>query len=129
MRKAILVMLLAGACSSAAAEVWVVVGKNEKFTAYADPATMRKEGSMVKMWNLFDYKTAQAGVAGKRYLSVKRHFEYDCKAGRARILAVSSHTENLAKGELVAASSISLNWSVVAPDSADELLWKFACGK
>ena len=68
MRKAILVMLLAGACSSAAAEVWVVVGKNEKFTAYADPATMRKEGSMVKMWNLFDYKTAQAGVAGKRYL-------------------------------------------------------------
>ena len=129
MRNSVLMLLLAVWSGSAAAEVWVVVGKNEKFSAYADPATMRKEGTTVKMWDLFDYKTAQTGVGGKLYLSAKRHLEYDCKDGRARVLALSSHAENLAKGEVVAASSVSPNWSVVASGSADELLWKFACGK
>ena len=129
MRNAVLAMLLACTSCSALAEVWVVVGKNEKFDAYADPATMRKEGGTVKMWNLFDYKTAQPGVAGKRFLSAKHHREYDCTTGRARVLAVTSHAENLAKGEVVAAASVDLGWSVVASGSADELLWKFACGK
>jgi hypothetical protein len=129
MRKALLAIVLATLSASAAAEVWVVVGKNEKFDAYADPASMRKDGGTVKMWNLFDYKTAQPGVGGKRYLSAKHHREYDCKAGRARVLAVTSHAENLAKGEVIAAVSVNLDWSVVASGSADELLWKFACGK
>jgi hypothetical protein len=129
MRKAVLAMLLAVASASAAAEVWVVVGKNEKFSSYADPSSMRKQGTTVKMWDLFDYKTAQTGVGGKKFLSAKRHLEYDCKDGRARVLAVSSHAENLAKGEVVAESSVSANWSVAASGSADELLWKFACEK
>lgn len=129
MVKAILVMLLAGACGSASAEVWVTVGKNEKFSAYADPSSMRKSGNTVKMWSLFDYKTVQTGAAGKQYLSAKRQFEYDCKDGRARARAETFHAENLAKGELIATSNLNLNWSAVAIGSADELLWTFACGK
>lgn len=130
LRPFILVMLMAGISgNAAAAELWVVVGKNEKFTAYASPASIRKDGNMVKMWDLFDYKTAQTSATGKRFLSSKRHIEYDCKEMRARPFAVSSHTENLSKGQLVEASDLSPKWNVVATGSADELLWKFACGK
>jgi hypothetical protein len=81
------------------------------------------------MWDLFDYKTAQTHDGGKKFLSAKRHVEYDCKDGRARVLAISRHAENLAKGEVLAAISVNANWSVAASGTADELLWRFACGK
>jgi hypothetical protein len=48
MRKPILMMLLAVVSSSAAAE-WVELGSNEISTAYSDPATIRRNGDMVKM--------------------------------------------------------------------------------
>ena len=130
LRPAILVMLMAGISgNAAAAKVWVVVGKNEKFSAYASPASMRKDGNMVKMWDLFDYKTAQTTETGKRFVSSKRHIEYDCKQMRARPFAVSSHTESMGQGQLVEARDLSPKWNAVATGSADELLWKFACGK
>jgi hypothetical protein len=48
MRKLILILLLAVLSSSAMAE-WIKVGANDNSTIYADPATIRKEGNMVKM--------------------------------------------------------------------------------
>ena len=130
LRRAILVMSMTGISgNAAAAEVWVVVGKNEKFTAYASPASMRKDGTMVKMWDLFDYKTAQTSETGKRFVSSKRHIEYDCKQMRVRPFAASSHTESMGQGQLAEARDLSPKWNTVATGSADELLWKFACGK
>lgn len=127
--RAILAFVLTVAGGGAAAEVWVKVGENEKFRAYYDPASMRKEGNTVKMWDMFDYRTALSTPAGKKYLSVKRHTEYDCKQGRTRVYELSYHSENLSKGEVVAASAVNFDWSVVAKGSSDELLLDSACGK
>lgn len=126
--RALLAILLIGAGGSATAEVWVKVGQNEKFTAYADPASMRREGVNVKIWDMFDYKAPQPGDAGKKYLSLKRHTEYDCKQGRKRIFETSTYAENLSKGAVVGTTNPTPNWSEIATGTADQLLLEFACG-
>jgi hypothetical protein len=127
-RKIMLAMLLASA-SASWAEVWVEVGKNDKYTAYIDPSTIRKEGDIAKAWDMFDYQADQTGYGGRRYRSVKRQLEYDCKQGKSRGLAVSAHTEHLAKGNLLAASSVGDAWKVVAAGTIDESLWRYVCTK
>jgi len=99
MRKAILMMLLAGVSSSAAAE-WIAVGSGEPSTLYADPSTIRKAGDRVQMLDLLDFKTAQV-TEGYRYMSSKTLSEYDCKEERTRILYFTLHSENMGRGEAV----------------------------
>ena len=126
--RALLAMLLAGAGDSIAAELWAKVGESEKFRAYAMPASMRREGAIVKIWDMFDYRMAQVGDGGKKYLSMKRHTEYDCKQGKMRVFELSYHSDNLTKGEVVHAAKVNFKWSEVATGSADLLLLEFACG-
>lgn len=54
MCKFVLLVLLVMASSGAAAE-WVKVGDSpapDGFDVYADPATIRRAGNMVKMWGM-----------------------------------------------------------------------------
>ena len=121
--------VLAAASVTAKAEVWIETSKNDAYKAYADPSSIRREGDIVKMWSMFDYKNPQTGIPGKPHQSTRRQFEYDCKQNRARALAVSSHAAHDGKGDPIAAASLKYNWSAVVPDSADDYLLKFACKK
>lgn len=127
MRKAIL-LLLAAVSSSAAAE-WIAVSSNETFTTYVDPASIRKEANMAKMWDLLDFNKARVHPVGVSYLSGRSQNEYDCKEERTRRLAFSFHSGNMSGVETVYINSDSGNWTPVAPGSINELLWKIACGK
>jgi hypothetical protein len=122
---ALVVMTLMSASASAA--VWIQTSLNENYAAYADPSTIRRDGDLVKMWSLFNYRTPQQAGAGKQYSSVRRQFEYDCKGSRARALGASSHVAKEGKGEALAISNVTLGWNAVKPDTADDYLLKFAC--
>jgi hypothetical protein len=128
MRKAILMMLLGLVSSSAAAE-WVELGGNETATTYADPATIRKAGNMVRMWHLLDYTKARGIEAHKPHLSVKMQNEYDCRQERSRTLAISLHSGNMGEGEILGTISAPGNWRPVPPDTLVETLREFACGR
>jgi hypothetical protein len=121
--------MLAALSASALAEVWIETSRNDDYLAYADPSSVRRDGDLVKMWSMFDYRNPQTGIPGKTYLSTRRHFEYDCKRARARALAVSSHTAREGKGDALASASVKYDWRAVVPDSADDYLLKFACKK
>ena len=127
MRKPIATMLLAAVSSSAMAE-WVQVSGTESNTVYADPATIHIAGNTVKMWNLFDLRTARL-LDKQPYMSMKRQVEYDCKEERSRLLSFSGHSDNMAGGEVVFSDSDPHNWEPVSPGSGNETLWKIACGK
>ena len=130
MRKTILIMLLTVVSNSVKAE-WDAVGiaENNSTTGYADPATIRKNGDLVKMWGLDDYKTAQVSSDGKAYLSSMVQEQYDCKEEQRRILAISYHSGNMGRGDVVFSGSDLGKWEPVAPRSKGEVFWKFACGK
>jgi hypothetical protein len=71
-RRLFLITLLVLSSSPAYAE-WVEIGGNDQIgmTTYADPGTIRRNGDLVKMWRLNDFKTVQT-VEDNSFLSTKK---------------------------------------------------------
>ncbi len=118
--------------SSSAWAEWVEITGDADGHAisYVDPSTIRKNGSMVKMWGLTDFVNAQVyPSSGKTYFSWKAQNEYDCQDERKRTLAISYHSGKMGGGDTVYLDNTSGQWAPVAPESIGENLWKFACGK
>jgi hypothetical protein len=128
MRKVILMMLLAVMSGSAAAE-WVEVGRSETHTSYADLATIRTAGNLVKMWGLLDLKTPELVEQSKPFMSMMSQTEHDCKEERTRRLSLIMYSGNMGMGEVIFTDSDPGKWSPVAPGSVQEHLWELACGK
>lgn len=127
MRKVLLTLLLAVVSSNALAE-WVKVVGNGTDTLYADPASIIKSSSMVKMRTLHDYKAA-VKVGGAVFLSSEVQEEYDCKENQSRTLFFSFHSRNMGKGKKVYSDPETHAWEQVRLGTIREILWKFACKK
>jgi hypothetical protein len=113
--------------SSPQTAVWIEVGVNDKFTIYADPASITKQYSGAMMWSMFNYKTPQSGPGGKRYMSTKRYFEYDCKDERGRPIALAIFEDAMGKGYKVAEHSPTTGSVRIEAGTADGALLKYAC--
>lgn len=128
MTRLILIILLFLSSGPAYAE-WVSIDKTDDgMTVYADLDTIRRNGDLVKMWHLYDNNKIQTKV-GDTYWSVKRQTEYDCAEGRSRMLAVTSFSGNMGRGNVVFSDSDEQKWEPVQPGSVDQILWRFACSK
>jgi len=125
--KHVLLVLLLTASSGAWAE-WIPVSGAGELTAYINPATIRRSDDRVKMWGLYDFKSAKP--FGKRqYLSMKAQSEYDCKDERSRNIFSTMTAGNMGGGETVYVSDgVPGNWTPNVPGSVGETLWKIACG-
>jgi hypothetical protein len=125
----LLITLLVLSSGPAYAE-WVLVSGDDEagMTVYVDPDTIRRKGNLVKMWQLYDYKTVQA-VAGDSFLSIHRQNEYDCTEERTRMLAFTWFSSNMGKGRVVYRTAEEQQWEPVVPRSINRALWKVACNK
>lgn len=123
MKKLFLVclMMLAG---SAWAE-WVVFGETDTATSYFDPATIRKDGNMRRVWELQDLR--KRGRGGE--MSRRMRYEYDCKQERMRILGFSFHTEPMAGGKILLTAGEENNWGAIAPGTIVETILNIVCAK
>jgi hypothetical protein len=126
MKKLLLTLMLITASSNVMAE-WVEIESNETDTFYADPATIRKTGNIVRMWVLTDYKTVQTN-ASKPYMSKLGVRKYDCKEKQSRATIKTLHSKNMGVGKYVGIIG-NRPWLPVSPRTTSELLWKFACGR
>lgn len=128
MRKAILMMLLAVASSSALAE-WLEIDSNKISTVYVDITTIRKAGNRVSIWSLHGYKTVRK-VMGRTYRSIKMQSEYDCQEEKMRMLYLSEHSENNGGGIIIHSESTpDSNWRPVPTDSVSKTILEIACLK
>ena len=68
---------------------WVKVSDGDEAgkTIYVNPATIRRNSNLVKMWQLYDYKTVQT-IGGIRFLTAEEQWEFDCAEERGRVLAL-----------------------------------------
>ena len=123
MRKLVVVLLL---LSTPAWAEWTLVGGSDTSDIYADLATIRKRGNMVKMWSLYDLKTARP-FAGTPYLSSKDQDEYDCEGQRTRFLSFSVHSANMGGGRTIYSDADPGKWTPLPLGSVVEALWKIAC--
>ena len=112
---------------------WVAVEKDFLLpglqTVYVDPDTIRREGNLVTMWQLIDFKTMQGNRSPGRFLSTKTHKEFDCAKKRLRLLAFTEFSRRMATGIPVDGYVDKGNWVAVEPDSINQALWEGACGK
>jgi hypothetical protein len=128
MTRLVLVTLLLLSSAPAYAE-WVEIAATDYgMTVYVDPDTIRHEGDLVKMWELFDFKTTQ-NIGIGLFMSRKDQREYDCTKKRYRVLTFTQFSGNMGSGKVGYSNSDGSNWAPVEPESAAQGLWKVACGK
>lgn len=113
---------------------WVVVEKDYLLpglqTVYVDPDNIRREGDLVTMWQLIDFKWMQGSARGPtRFMSTETHKQFDCAKKRLRLLAFTEFSHRMATGIRANGYVDRDNWLSVEPESMNQALWEVACGK
>ena len=119
---------------------WVAVEKDYLSpglqTVYIDPDSIRREGNMVTMWQLIDFKTMQGnaglgrlGFGPHRFLSTKTHKQFDCAEKRIRFLAFTEFSRHMGTGIAANGYVDTGNWLAVEPESISQALWEMVCGQ
>ena len=129
MRKIILIVMFA--VSGNVIAEWVQYNRGENKSFYYNSSSIRRNGSIVKMWVLIDYKTAKV-VDGLAFMSDKSQDEYDCKNELVRPIFISATSGHMGEGKIVSSVNKEAGefiWRPIVPDSYSEDVWKIACGK
>ena len=111
---------------------WVAVEETYQVpglrTVYVDPGTIRREGNLVTLWLLMDFKWMQGNRSPSRFLSTKTQMQFDCAEKRLRLLAYSEFLRHMGTGRRNDGYVDKGNWVPVKPDSMNQALWEVACG-
>jgi hypothetical protein len=113
---------------------WVAVEKDYLLpglqTVYVDPDSIRREGNLVTMWQLIDFKWGQGnGRGAHRFSSTETRKQFDCAGRRLRLLAFTEFSRHMGTGIPADGYVDSGNWLPVEPDSISQALWEVACGQ
>ncbi len=113
---------------------WVAVEKDYLSpglqTVYVDPDTIRRDGNLVTMWQLIDFKWMQGNPRGPtRFVSSEAHKQFDCAEQRLRLLAFTEFSRHMGTGIPADGYVDTGNWLPVEPESINQALWEVACGK
>ena len=127
MKRLLLGLMMLMTATAASAE-WTIAGGNAAADSYVDRATIRRNGDLVKMWDLGDFKKMRT-VQSYSYLSHKSQQEHDCKEEKIRTLAFLWFSGQMGNGNVVYSNSNPGEWTPISPESIGESLWKIACGK
>ena len=124
MKKLFLVVLMMLACSAWAE--WVMYFEAKTITYFYDPATIRKDGNMRRVWRVQELKQRTADGEKSRRMRI----EYDCKEGTDRLLSLTWYAKNMRQGDVVLTSGYPHEESApIPPGTTAEILFKLACGK
>ncbi len=131
MKQLLLITLLVLSRGPVYAE-WVAVENNYLLpgnqTVYIDPATIRREGNLVTLWQLTDFVWMQRGMKGfSRFLSTKTNKQFDCVTRRLRLLAFTVFSRRMGTGIPAAGYVDEGTWLPVEPESLNHALWEVAC--
>jgi hypothetical protein len=113
---------------------WVAVEKDYLLpglqTVYVEPDTIRREGDLVTMWQLIDFKWMKGnGRGAHRFFSTKTHKQFDCEEKRLRLLAFTEFSQHMGAGISADGYVDKGHWLPVEPESINQALWEMACGK
>lgn len=117
------------ALSTPAAADWERMGGIENvFSAYADPDTLRREGSSATMRGLYDFDHPDQTVDGQTHYSTVVLREYDCSQARVRLLSFADYSGRMGAGRAIATGENTRRWEAIVAGAVDEAFWRYACG-
>jgi hypothetical protein len=107
-----------------------------KQTVCVDRDTIRREGNLVTLWQLIDFKWMQGnvgmgrlGFGPHRFFSTKTHKKFDCAEERLRVLAFTEFSRHMGTGRWNNGYVDQDNWLPVEPESVNHALWVVAYSK
>ena len=104
---------------------WVQVTETSSVVYYVDPASIRKEGDVRRIWALEERK--KPGQGGE--MSRKNQMEFDCKSQTSRIRFVSTYSAPMGSGQAIFSGRGTDKPHPVEPDSIEGRLLKRACSQ
>jgi hypothetical protein len=130
--------MLALVISESACAEWVAVEKDyldpDLRTIYIDPDTISREGPLVTVWQLTDYKMMQGGVgfgrfmmSPHRFFSAKTQKQVDCRSKRIRLLAYTEFLQHMGTGTASHGYVDHTAWLPIEPASVNHALWEVLC--
>lgn len=91
-------------------------------------AIQPKNSTFRRIWARYEYKVAR-NYGQSSYLSVVDLDEYDCDAGRSRILQQILYPQHNASGESTSIAPTTPPWNYEIPGSVGEAEMRVACAK
>lgn len=125
----LLMALLSLLCSCTAFAEWKKIVTTYNPSAYADLATLQRNGNLANMWVLIDYKKVPFDGNNLPYRSLKMHVEYNCVTTEFRFLELASFEGQMATGRSPYAAIEPGAWQTAAPEGIQHPLWETACKK
>jgi hypothetical protein len=100
-------------------------------TAYIDPGTIHRDGNLVALSALIDWKAMQGGRTPTRFYSTRLTKQLNCVEDRVRTLASTDFYGHMGTGEVIGGSSYASEdqWIVIRPGTLNEGLWEAGCKK
>ena len=122
----VLLLVISVFTSSSTLAQWSKIEESSEAYVYIDRTSIRKEGNLRKVWELQDLKERDK-VGGE--LSRRLIIEYDSKQERSRILSITSHKEQMARGKVIDKLDEPGKWEDIAPSSISGSFLKLVCAK
>ena len=114
---------------------WVVLdGRYQSHplkTAYIDPSTIRREGNLIVLSALIDWKAMQGGRTPTRFYSTKITKQFDCSEKLVRTLAATDYDHHMGTGEVIGGGvpASEGHWVAIELGTINQGLWEATCGK
>ena len=127
-------------CGNSAYAEWVAVEKDYLDpglrTIYIDPDTIGRDGTLVTVWQLTDYKMMQGGVgfgrfmmSPHRFFSAKTQKQLECERKRIRLLEYVEFLDHMGIGPASHGYVDPTAWLPIEPASVNHALWEVLCGQ
>lgn len=106
---------------------WTLI--SEANQVYVDFSSIRRAGSIVRIWVLTNFRTEQELVVSKKFLSVVSLEEHDCQSGKFRLLDNTAYSDLMGKGSVIFSANQMSEWQYVQPETNGATRWEIACGR
>ena len=132
MKKIIFILLMAAHAVSWAEWDQLSVSGEFEFNIYLDKSSKKKNGPVVRMWELRDFFSVQTNSSGEKFKSAKILYAYNCKDDAVAIISGTQYAGSVGSGKVIWSANFpekDLNWEPKVPGSLGEIKWKVACDK
>ena len=114
----------------AAAADWTAVGQaDEIYAAFADRASIRRNGDLASMHGLYDFRRQDFTPEGLGLFSTVVLREYDCAGRRVRLLSAIDFSGHMAEGAAVSTVTRTGRWEAVVAGGVDDAFLQVACDR
>jgi len=127
--RGILSLILAAASGAVLADWAKVASDDDIYSAYADKQSVRRQGDVVRMQGLYDFRRRDFTPDGKGLFSTVVLREYDCNKRQVRLLSAIDFSGHMGTGTAVLTSDRPRRWEEIVAGGIDEIYFTLACSR